>query len=152
MQARSLMRGVPVKAAMQTLFRSLSPYDTVRTATDELLRGSQTDFPVVDDRGLRGMLSRNGLMEAIHRESFDEPISSAAGVEDVAPASEEELLEDVVSRMREEGLTAIPVVRHGEVVGLVTFDNVGELLMVQGASKSRPAGAGAERSRELAEV
>ncbi|MEK7823477.1 MAG: CBS domain-containing protein, partial [Candidatus Eisenbacteria bacterium] len=50
-----------------------------------------------------------------------------------------EPLEDVLQRMREHRRPALPVVSGGRLVGMVTLENVSELLLVQQALK-RPRG------------
>ena len=42
-------------------------------------------------------------------------------------------LDDVLARVRESGRGAIPVMKDGALVGLLTLDNVGELLLVRNA-------------------
>jgi stage IV sporulation protein FB len=48
-----------------------------------------------------------------------------------------EPLEDVFQRMRERHRSAMPVVSGGQLVGMVTTENVGELLLVQDALRRR---------------
>jgi predicted transcriptional regulator len=43
------------------------------------------------------------------------------------------MLETVSARLRECGCHTMPVVHNGQVVGLVTMENIGEFLMIQSA-------------------
>ena len=46
---------------------------------------------------------------------------------------EDEPLESALTRMRLGNVSALPVVRNGSLVGLLTLENVGELIMVNTA-------------------
>ena len=43
------------------------------------------------------------------------------------------MLEGVFIRIRENGAHTLPVVRHGLLVGLLTMENIGEMLRIQAA-------------------
>ena len=53
-QMKSSLAGIPVRRAMLTHFRTLTPDNTLGDAVDLLLTGSQQDFPVVRRRAGRG--------------------------------------------------------------------------------------------------
>jgi signal-transduction protein with cAMP-binding, CBS, and nucleotidyltransferase domain len=50
-------------------------------------------------------------------------------------ATEGEALEDALARMRETRCATVPVVRDGTVVGLLTMENVSELMMIGGSGE-----------------
>src|SRR5262249_51785994 len=67
-EERLVLKGVPVRAAMITDYRTLTPYDTLGHATDLLLAGSQHDFPVITADGhMAGLLTRSDLMSGLSR-------------------------------------------------------------------------------------
>jgi hypothetical protein len=43
------------------------------------------------------------------------------------------MLESVFVRIQEDGAHTVPVVRRGELVGLLTMENIGEMLRIQAA-------------------
>ena len=129
---RSVVRGVPVRAAMLTQFQRLSPTQTLGDAADAIVAGSQQDFPVFAEGELAGLLFRSDLMAALAERERDTPISEIMN-RDVPTVVENSLLEDLFEQMQQNGLTTIPVTRAGEVVGLVTLENVGEWVMIQSA-------------------
>ena len=53
-QMKSALAGIPLRRAMLTHFRTLTPASTLGDAVDLLLTGSQQDFPVVSKRAGRG--------------------------------------------------------------------------------------------------
>jgi Zn-dependent protease/CBS domain-containing protein len=145
-QMRTAIEGLPVRAAMMTRFRALSADEPLAAAIDELLAGSQQDFPVVDQGQVTGVLLRNDLVRALKEGRVD------ARVGDVmrpgcTVVDENEMLEKVFFRMQEDGCSVLPVLRHGRLVGMINLENIGELMMVQSARREA-ALAGAVASRQ----
>ncbi len=139
-QLRDVLGDTPVRAAMMTRYRTLSPGETLQRAVDELLAGAQQDFPVVDESGFRGLLRRQDLVEAIRREGPDAPIDSAitpVAVENIP--EENDLLRDTLELMRKMGCQSLPVFQDGRLVGVVTMENVGEFVMIRSATQGKHA-------------
>jgi Zn-dependent protease len=134
-QTRASIQGVPVRDAMVTEFHRLAVHDPLRLAVDHLMAGSQQDFPVMADGMPVGILSRDQLVAGIARHGIEAPVGSVLK-RNVTWVDAAEPLESVLQRMRESGLAALPV-RDGErLVGMLTLDNVGDLLMVRQALRS----------------
>src|SRR4029434_5859118 len=55
-QMRHALSGIPVRRAMVTTFHTLAPNDSLQTAIDATLTGTQRDFPVVDGPHVVGIL------------------------------------------------------------------------------------------------
>ena len=134
--------GLPVSAAMVTEFHVLGAHDRLERAVDFLMSGNQQDFPVVDGRAPVGILTRADLAHAPARAAASSPRSAQAMRRDEEYADAGEPLEGALQRMRERGRSALPVVQNGAAVGLITLDNIGDLLIVREALR-RYAGAGA---------
>src|SRR5262249_30220133 len=135
-QTRASIQGLPVRAAMLTEFHKLDVRDPIETAVHHLMAGSQQDFPVVEDGRPVGVLSRDQLVAAISRLGLSAPVGEVirhdgARVEADAP------LDEVLQRLRETGRMALPVTEAGRIVGLLTIDNVGDLLLVRQALRAR---------------
>ena len=133
-QVRAVMKGVPVREAMVTRFRVLQEDTTLQQAVEELLTGDQHDFPIVADGELLGILTRHDLLAAIangqlHSPAKDVMRRDCRGVDDTA------MLDETFAAMREETCPSVPVMRNGEIVGIVNLENVGEWMMVQSASR-----------------
>lgn len=134
---RAAFRGLQVRDGMMTRFRVLHPDDTLRHAADELLAGSQQDFPVVTNgeggpAQVVGMLPRAALLRALAAGGLEAPVAQAM-VRDCPVVQEHEPIELVYQRMRENGCAALPVVRQGELVGLLSLENVSEMVMIRSA-------------------
>lgn len=118
--------------AAVTRFEMLSPGATVAVAVEHLLRTSQHDFPVVDGAGrMRGVVTRNGMIRALQATGPDTPVLEVMQ-RDIPTVGAGQPLQDAVRLMQDGGLPAVGVVDgDGRLVGLVTPENLGELMMVQ---------------------
>lgn len=133
-QMKSALAGIPLRRAMLTHFRTLSPTSTLGDAVDLLLTGSQQDFPVVVNGRIEGILTRSDLVKALSRSGRSAAVADAMKRE--CPTAEaSEMLETVLARLQGLECHTMPVLEHGALVGLVTMDNVGEFLTIQAAER-----------------
>jgi Zn-dependent protease/CBS domain-containing protein len=147
-QARAALAGMPVQQAMIARFVALSATDTLADASAALLRGEQTDFPIVDAAGaLVGVLPRRALIEGLARHGPQAPVAVAMAPAP-SPAHPRDMLDLAVERLRDGDGTLLPVAEDGRLVGIVTLENVGEVVMVAEALRRR--GDDDERRRPLA--
>jgi Zn-dependent protease len=140
---RSFTHGATVRHAMMTRFTTLEADDTLDDAIDALLAGSDHDFPIVepDEDGrprLTGILRRQTLIQALSQHDASDPVGPIAG-DPCFTVTDDEMLEDVFIKMNEESCSTVPVLNAGELVGLLTLENVGELVMVASALERREA-------------
>jgi Zn-dependent protease len=139
-QMKSAIGGIPVKLAMLTDFRTLAPYETLARAVELILSGSQQDFPVVENGRVVGVLTRSDLLLALAKRGQDTPVAEVMQRE-FQVVDSAEMLETAFQRLQACACHTLPVVRNGELAGLVTMDNVGEFMMIQSAlSGKRMAG------------
>jgi Zn-dependent protease/CBS domain-containing protein len=131
-QMRELSRELPVTAAMVTHFATLPERATVADAVEALLRTSQHDFPVVNPgTGVLGVLTRDQVINAVTRNEAHSPISAIMH-RAVPTVSTNDSFEHAFRTMQESHCPAVPVLsRRGELVGLITPENVGEMMMMR---------------------
>ncbi len=133
-ETRVAGRGITVAQMMVTDFRTLKVYATIADAVALLLAGEQREFPVVDNLGrVEGILTRDHLIRALSHQGPDAPVQGAmaAGVPRVAPSQG---FAEALELLRASRLPALPVVdAAGALVGLLTMDNVTDLLLVRRA-------------------
>jgi Zn-dependent protease/predicted transcriptional regulator len=131
-QMKYTLGGIPTTRAMLTDYQALSSQDTLHRAAQLILSGSQSDFPVVENKTVVGVLTRSDILAALSRQGQDAPVASAMRREfPVVDANE--MLEVAFLRLQTSNSHTMPVTHHGQLVGLLTADNVGEFLMIQSA-------------------
>ncbi len=130
---RSAVSGITAKVVMLTHYETLTPEDSVHDAVDLTLRGSQKDFPVIDNQGtVIGVLTQSGMLKAITSTGPDTQVVDAM-IRDVQPTTTGEMLESLLVRLKDEECQTVPVVEQGQLVGIVTMENVSEFLRIQQA-------------------
>jgi len=140
-QIRSALGGIPVQRAMLTDFRTVSPDDPLERVVELILTGWQQDFPVIEGGRISGVLTRGDLLNALAQQGLDRLVRDVMQREfEVVDASE--MLENVLPRLQACSCHSMPVVRGGELVGLLTMDNVGEFLLIQSALDAARRGSG----------
>jgi Zn-dependent protease len=134
--------GLQVSQMMVTDFRTIPVYATLSDAVELLLSGEQREFPVVDNNGrIEGILTRDNLIRGLSRLGPGGPITEAM-TQDVPPVAPSLGFQEALERLRSSRLPALPVVdAGGSLVGLLTSDNITDLLLVQRATPQRPFGA-----------
>jgi stage IV sporulation protein FB len=131
---RAMSRGVPVTAAMVTQFATLTPDEHVDVAVETLLRTSQGEFPVVDDNGRPlGVLGRNDVIRALKERGPDARVADAMTVH-IPTIDKNRCLDEAFRLLQEKSVPAVGVVdASGRLVGLVTSETIGEMLMLHEA-------------------
>jgi stage IV sporulation protein FB len=146
---RAMSRGVPTGAAMMTQFATLAPDEPIDRAVDVLLRTSQNEFPVVDGSGRPvGVLGRVELIKALKDRGPDSFVSDAM-TSPLPTVGHRSRLDDAFRLLQEKSAPAVGVMDgDGRLIGLVTPETIGEMLMlhqvmpsgVRFGPWSRPAG------------
>jgi stage IV sporulation protein FB len=131
---REASRGLRVKDAMMTRFTLLPTDARLADAADLLVHSAQHTFPIGDDVGrYLALLSRNGLIAGLHAVGPMGPALSYARI-DLPTVTPGHLFSAACSLMREFETPALPVLDpSGRLVGLFTEENVGSLLLMDGA-------------------
>jgi len=137
-QMRDVSRRFPVSSAMVREFRSLPESATLQEAVDALLATSQHDFPVLDPAGsVAGILTRHDLIAALRK---GDPAIRVGDVmrRDIPTVTTGTRFEEAFRIMQECNCPAVPVLDGMKrLVGLLTPENVSELMMVQSALPRR---------------
>ena len=134
-ETRAAAQGLKVAQVMVTQFRTIPVHATLAHAVDLLLSGEQREFPVVDNLGrTEGLLTRENLIRGLKERGTESTVADAMTTP--APAvSPSTPFQEALDRLRASGLPALPVVdAAGALVGLLTLENISELLLIRRAA------------------
>lgn len=133
-QIREVSSSVLVGDVMVRQYASLPRSANLAEAVEALLDTSQHEFPVVGADGrLEGLLTRNDMIRALKEEGPNSPAVNAMRT-GIPTIHHRQSLTDALRAMQESSAPAIAAVDgSGRLVGLVTHENVGEMLMVRSA-------------------
>jgi Zn-dependent protease/predicted transcriptional regulator len=135
-QMKNSLSGIPVTRAMLTDFKTLAPHDTLSQVVDLILAGSQHDFPVLDANGsVIGILERGTFINALSQRGQAVPVVDVMR-RDLPGVDSHEMVEAALLRLQETGAKVLPVVHGGQLVGLITTENITEFLMIRSALKT----------------
>jgi len=113
-------------------FRTLSADDSLGKAVEELLAGSQQDFPVLEGGRVAGILRRNDLVRALAGGDRATPVGGAM-CRDCPAVKDTDALTQTLESMRQHQCTTVPVMADGRLIGLLTLENISEVVMVNAA-------------------
>ncbi len=135
-QVKTALSRIPVRRAMQTAFQTVHPSDELASVLELAMAGSQTDFPVVADGRLHGILTRSDLLTAVAKQGSQTIVADVMRreFETVEP---DDLLEFALARLQNSPCRTLLVARSGQLVGLLTPDLVGEFLSIQAPPSQR---------------
>jgi predicted transcriptional regulator len=117
---------------MTTEYISLRPNDTLNSALVHLHHGSQQDFPVIGDSGIEGILTRDRILASIHTKGLNVPISEV--MDRTFAAVDANMGLDRVYRILLSGnKTAVVVMEHGRLLGIIGLDGISKYFMIKAA-------------------
>ena len=138
---------------MITDFRILRPDDPLARAVEHVRAGFQQDFPVVEGDRLVGVLTRHDLTAALGRHGPEVRVGDVMRREFVT-VDPRDMLQTALARLQDCGCRTLFVVQDGRLLGLVTADNLAEVLMIREAVRGdrrrhRPAWAEGAGGNEI---
>jgi len=120
-------KGVTVRQAMITDFISLPEHVNLKAVKEALLSGYVTDFLITGPDGICGVLTRDDLIRSMSKIEPDAPMTPVIR-RDFITVTADEPLELAWTRMRERNLPLAPVVENGRVLGVLSQENIAELV------------------------
>ena len=138
-ESRYVLRDIRVKEALTPGAQALFVTDRLAKVVDLIMHTYQTDFPIFDlSNRFVGVLTRGRLVQALREFG---PEARVADVmiprEQIPVARPEESLADVWDRMLEQHSRVVAVEDGGQFLGLITMEDITELIQVLGATMER---------------
>ncbi len=134
-RTRQLADSLTAERLTVTDVRVLPPATRLDEAIRLLTRSDQRAFPVLDESGhLLGVLARDELLRGVDAHGLAAPVTVAMAIPSVTGTILlHEGFEEAVQHLWQSRRDALPVVdAEGRFVGLMTRDNVTDVLLVQG--------------------
>jgi Zn-dependent protease len=132
---QSAISGIPVQQAMITDFKTLNHNDSLEKAIELTIAGSQKDFPVLVDGEVKGVLTQSDLLKSLSSSSINHSVMSISQ-EEFTTVDSLDMLEVAFARLKDCNCHTLPVTRNGQLVGLLTMDNLGEYMRIQSAIRN----------------
>ncbi len=119
---QSVLETVRMEQVMLTQFSILSPADTLEDALNKAVHTLQDDFPVVRGMEMVGVINKARIVDALRRSGngYVQP----AMVRSFEVAKRTDSLAEAFRKLGARGLSMIPVVDSGRLVGIVTMQNL----------------------------
>lgn len=131
-RVRAALHDIPVQSAMWTDFRSVETDMTLADVVQRTLALAQKDFPVVQGGIVVGVLLHADILQALATTGPGTTVGEVMQT-DVQFAHTHDMLEGILERFQQSGSQIMPVTRKGQLVGMITLENISEWLLFQGA-------------------
>jgi CBS domain-containing protein len=133
-QVKNALGRIPVNQAMLTSYETVSPRDNLSRIAQLILAGSQHDFLVVDGSRVVGVVTRDDFLVALTQNGQNVLVSSVMRG-NLPEIDSYEMVESALMRIQESGVPVLPVSHGGQLVGIITQENITKYLMVRSALK-----------------
>jgi stage IV sporulation protein FB len=139
---RSVLHDLDVEDVMSREFAVLSPADPIARGIELIYQTGQDDFPVIQEGKLAGIVTRPALVEAMNARAADVSVGQIMDPH-ASVVSPREKVVHVYEEIINGANTSAVVVDGGQIIGMISPDNISRYLLVQSSIKSsrrRPAG------------
>jgi Zn-dependent protease/predicted transcriptional regulator len=119
---QSVVETVRMRDVMLTEFSTMSPSDTLSDALFKAIHSLQDEFPVVRGSDLVGIVSRQGILQALRSDGngYVQSIMSRS----FQVAEPEDSLGLMIRRIAGGRMSLVPIAERGRIVGIVTWQNL----------------------------
>jgi Zn-dependent protease len=133
---RSALRDLTVKDVMNREVAILSSSDPVSRGIELIYQTGQDDFPVLEQGRLVGVVGRSELVEAINAQGANTPVMAIMETNVPLAAPQERLVQACEGIINGTNGNAVVVVDDGQLVGMVSPENINRYLLLQSSLKS----------------
>jgi Zn-dependent protease/predicted transcriptional regulator len=120
--------------AMITALTPLKPSDTIRETVDRLLRSTDNDFPVIDERGNAfGLVTRHEILLALNENSDMTPISAIMRPADLVLNASDPLEKALVAFETSNTPALLVLDNDRQATGMITRASIAQIMLVRTA-------------------
>ncbi len=128
-EMKTTLSRLTVGQAVSADAKAVSPQQSLSEVVGIVLHAFQEDFPVVENANIVGVLTRANLISGLH--SLGPEAAVAAVMEKEFPVVEADApFSAVYEKMNSSGIKAVPVVKDGHLLGMVTLEHLSEVFML----------------------
>ncbi len=140
---QSVLQNLRLEDVMLTDFATLSPADTLDDALAKAVHTLQDDFPVIRGAEMVGIITRQKIIDALRLQGNG--YVQVAMNRGFQVADRGESLASALRKLTSQGLSLIPVLEDGRLVGIVTFQNLMHSMNLLAESRKLRRDAAADR-------
>lgn len=131
-QSQSQLRGYVVSDVLMKDFPVLAPEDRLNKPAKLLLDSQATDFVVMENKQVVGILSRSQLIKGLSEQGNEGKVADAM-IRDFKLLKPDQPLEEVYLEMRSTGQHILPVMDGNTLVGILDTENISEFILIKEA-------------------
>ena len=133
---RSVLRDLNVQDVMSRDVAMLSPSDPVSRGIELIYQTGQDDFPVLENGTLVGVVARSQLIAAMNAQEANTPVMAIMDANVTLASPWEKLASACEELINGTSTNAVVVVDDGQLVGMVSPENINRYLLLQSSLKS----------------
>jgi len=133
---RSVLRDLNVQDVMSRGISMLSSSDPVSRGIELIYQTGQDDFPVLDQGQLVGIVARSQLIAAMNAQGANTPVMAIMNANVALVSPQEKLASACEEIINGASTNAVVVVDDGQLVGMVSPENINRYLLLQSSLKS----------------
>jgi len=120
---RAVLKKYRIKDVSSHRFITVNKTATLGRVLELMFHSHQEDFPVIEDGRMVGFIARRDIVNAIHQHGKSIAVSEIMR-KDFPVLKEADTLDNAQTIMQENNMRALPVVKLGGVVGIVTIEDI----------------------------
>ncbi|MEO0226100.1 MAG: site-2 protease family protein [candidate division WOR-3 bacterium] len=124
-ELKTALKRIIVEEAYSKNIQILAPDDPIAKAITLSLHSFQSDFPVIQEGRVVGILTKTEILSGVHKHHPQIPVAQVMR-RDFQIASPGDSLFDIQQKMADKRLSAVPVVEKGTLLGLLTLEDINE--------------------------
>ena len=123
---RETLKKFKVRDILSRDFFTVTSEATLAKVLELTFHSHQENFPVIEDGRFVGFLTRQDVAASIHKSGVDAKVEDVMR-RDFPKAKESDSLIRVQGVMQESNMTALPIMKDAEVVGVITLEDIGRV-------------------------
>jgi len=126
---KETLKKFKVKDVLPHKFLTLNKTSQLSKVLELVFHSHQEDFPVVEDGKMVGFVTRRDIISGMHERGMSASVSAIMR-KNVFSLKETDSLNKAQNVMQESNLKALPVLRGGSVIGIVTIEDISRVYSV----------------------